>query len=70
MKKRGAGSYSGSYANSNGATGGYTGNTNTNTNDFDDFGYAPDFGFGFLDPFAFHQQLTAQILAQQNAQQK
>ena len=66
MRKRGAGSYSGSYANSNGVTGGYTGNTN----DYDDFGYAPDFGFGFLDPFTFHQQLTSQILAQQNAQQK
>lgn len=66
MKKRGVGSYSGSYANSNGAHGGYTGNYN----DYDDFNYAPDFGFGFFDPFTFHQQLTAQILAQQAAQQK
>uniref|UniRef100_T1PBZ5 Vitamin B12 dependent methionine synthase n=1 Tax=Musca domestica TaxID=7370 RepID=T1PBZ5_MUSDO len=36
-----------------------------------DFGfgsYAPD--FGFIDPFAFHQQLTQQILAQQAAQQQ
>ncbi|XP_065357585.1 uncharacterized protein LOC135951789 isoform X2 [Calliphora vicina] len=66
MKKRGVGSYSGSYSGSNGDNGGYVGNYN----DYDDFGYAPDFGFGFLDPYAFHQQLTSQILAQQAAQQK
>ncbi|XP_065357583.1 uncharacterized protein LOC135951789 isoform X1 [Calliphora vicina] len=65
MKKRGVGSYSGSYSGSNGDNGGYVGNYN----DYDDFGYAPDFGFGFLDPYAFHQQLTSQILAQQAAQQ-
>ncbi|XP_073824355.1 uncharacterized protein isoform X2 [Musca autumnalis] len=39
------------------------------TEDYDfGFGsYAPD--FGFIDPLAFHQQLTQQILAQQAAQQ-
>lgn len=66
MNKRGVGSYSGSFANTNGGTGGYVGNYN----DYDDFNYAPNFGFGFIDPFAFHQQLTAQILAQHAAQQK
>ncbi|XP_037809500.1 uncharacterized protein LOC119602188 isoform X2 [Lucilia sericata] len=65
MKKRGVGSYAGSYSNSNGENNGYVGNYN----DYDDFNYAPDFGFGFLDPYAFHQQLTAQILAQQAATQ-
>ncbi|XP_073824357.1 uncharacterized protein isoform X4 [Musca autumnalis] len=40
------------------------------TEDYDfGFGsYAPD--FGFIDPLAFHQQLTQQILAQQAAQQQ
>ncbi|KAI8119416.1 hypothetical protein CVS40_9189 [Lucilia cuprina] len=65
MKKRGVGSYAGSYSNSNGENNGYVGNYN----DYDDFNYAPDFGFNFLDPYAFHQQLTAQILAQQAATQ-
>ncbi|XP_013104954.1 uncharacterized protein LOC106085299 isoform X2 [Stomoxys calcitrans] len=58
-KKRGTGSYAGSYSGGG---------------DYDDYdfgfgfgGYAPD--FGFIDPFAFHQQLTQQILSQQAAQQ-
>ncbi|KAM7352262.1 uncharacterized protein ACRADG_004881 isoform 2-T3 [Cochliomyia hominivorax] len=65
INKRGVGSYAGSYSSSNGDNGGYVGNY-----DFDDFNYAPDFGFGFIDPYLFHQQLTAQILAQHAAQQK
>jgi len=51
--------------------------TNINNDDYDDydptdFGYAPDFGLSaaFLDPYVFHQQLTAQIQAQHAAQQK
>ncbi|KAM7352260.1 uncharacterized protein ACRADG_004881 isoform 1-T2 [Cochliomyia hominivorax] len=64
INKRGVGSYAGSYSSSNGDNGGYVGNY-----DFDDFNYAPDFGFGFIDPYLFHQQLTAQILAQHAAQQ-
>ncbi|XP_013104949.1 uncharacterized protein LOC106085299 isoform X1 [Stomoxys calcitrans] len=59
-KKRGTGSYAGSYSGGG---------------DYDDYdfgfgfgGYAPD--FGFIDPFAFHQQLTQQILSQQAAQQQ
>lgn len=70
--KRGTGSYSGSYSGA-GASGGGGGSGTGSYGDYDDYGfggYAPDFGFGFIDPYAFHQQLTQQILAQQAAQQK
>ncbi|XP_004521492.1 uncharacterized protein LOC101454084 isoform X6 [Ceratitis capitata] len=57
-----AGSSAGSYAGAGGSAGGYGGG---GYDDYD-YGYAPD--FGFIDPFLFHQQLTAQILANQAAQ--
>ncbi|XP_049305424.1 uncharacterized protein LOC105224053 isoform X3 [Bactrocera dorsalis] len=56
-----AGSSSGSYAGAGGSAGGYGGGY-----DDYDYGYAPD--FGFIDPYLFHQQLTAQILANHAAQ--
>ncbi|XP_053958129.1 uncharacterized protein LOC128863160 isoform X2 [Anastrepha ludens] len=56
-----ANSYAGGYAG--GSAGGYDGG-------FDDYdyGYAPDYN-NFIDPFQFHQQLTARILANNAAQQ-
>nr|XP_014098616.1 shematrin-like protein 2 isoform X4 [Bactrocera oleae]XP_036232298.1 shematrin-like protein 2 isoform X4 [Bactrocera oleae] len=56
-----AGSSAGSYAGAGGSAGGYGGGY-----DDYDYGYAPD--FGFIDPYLFHQQLTAQILANQATQ--
>ncbi|XP_039951368.1 uncharacterized protein LOC126753471 isoform X3 [Bactrocera neohumeralis] len=56
-----AGSSAGSYAGAGGNAGGYGGGY-----DDYDYGYAPD--FGFIDPYLFHQQLTAQILANHAAQ--
>uniref|UniRef100_A0A034W8A5 Uncharacterized protein n=1 Tax=Bactrocera dorsalis TaxID=27457 RepID=A0A034W8A5_BACDO len=56
-----AGSSAGSYAGAGGSAGGYGGGY-----DDYDYGYAPD--FGFIDPYLFHQQLTAQILANHAAQ--
>lgn len=56
-----AGGSAGSYAGAGGSAGGYGGSY-----DDYDYGYAPD--FGFIDPYLFHQQLTAQILANQAAQ--
>ncbi|XP_054083107.1 uncharacterized protein LOC105218765 isoform X2 [Zeugodacus cucurbitae] len=58
-----AGSSAGSYAGAGGSAGGYGGGY-----DDYDYGYAPD--FGFIDPYLFHQQLTAQILANHAAQQQ
>ncbi|XP_075151490.1 uncharacterized protein LOC142225588 isoform X2 [Haematobia irritans] len=60
-KKRGTGSYAGSYSGAGAGAGDY------DDYDFGFAGYAPY--FGFIDPYAFHQQLTQQILAQQAAQQ-
>ncbi|XP_018790632.1 PREDICTED: uncharacterized protein LOC108970008 isoform X3 [Bactrocera latifrons] len=60
-RKRYAGSSAGSYAGAGGSVGGYGGGY-----DDYDYGYAPD--FGFIDPYLFHQQLTAQILANHAAQ--
>ncbi|XP_037960148.1 uncharacterized protein LOC119689396 isoform X1 [Teleopsis dalmanni] len=51
-----------------GYTGGYAGDYGTGNFVGTGFGYAPEFGFGFIDPFVFHQQLTASILAQHAAQ--
>ncbi|XP_075151491.1 uncharacterized protein LOC142225588 isoform X3 [Haematobia irritans] len=61
-KKRGTGSYAGSYSGAGAGAGDY------DDYDFGFAGYAPY--FGFIDPYAFHQQLTQQILAQQAAQQQ
>ncbi|XP_030243107.1 shematrin-like protein 2 isoform X4 [Drosophila navojoa] len=64
-RRRGyAGGYAGGYASSGGGVGGYTGTYN----DYDDYGYAPN--FGITDPYLFHQQLTNQILAQNYATQQ
>ncbi|XP_037960150.1 uncharacterized protein LOC119689396 isoform X2 [Teleopsis dalmanni] len=53
-----------------GYTGGYAGDYGTGNFVGTGFGYAPEFGFGFIDPFVFHQQLTASILAQHAAQNR
>jgi len=78
------GGYGGGYGG--GYIGGYTGTgsgpldgdfVETYNDDYDDYDstggiYAPSYGLSaaFLDPYIFHQQLTAQIHAQHAAQQK
>ncbi|XP_017472737.1 PREDICTED: uncharacterized protein LOC108363779 isoform X2 [Rhagoletis zephyria] len=62
-----AGGSAGSYAG--GSAGGYGGNAGFYDGGFNDYdyNYAPD--FNFIDPLVFHQQLTAQILANHASQQ-
>ncbi|XP_030377395.1 RNA-binding protein FUS isoform X2 [Scaptodrosophila lebanonensis] len=80
-RRNNVGSYSGSYSNSNGANGGYTGTYNgngggvhvgTGNYDYDDYdGYGAGFGgYGIIDPYLFHQQLTNHVLAQNLATQQ
>jgi len=58
------GGYGGGFGGGGGYGGGFGGG---NDYGYGDYGYAPDFGAGFIDPYQFHQQLTAQIYANQAA---